>query len=68
MSDAASALTPEQRRRNLVLGSLLGLLTLVLIGTFMIIFSRNGLPKDPATWNRLQQQTAPDAGAERGKR
>ena len=54
MNAEAQLFTPEQRRRNLVLGSLLGLLSLVLMVTFMIIFIRNGLPKDPVEWKRLQ--------------
>jgi hypothetical protein len=48
--------TPEQRRRNLVLGSLLGVLSLVITAAFIVVFTRNGFPKDPQEWQRLQAQ------------
>ena len=47
-------LTGEQRRRNVVLGSLLLALVLVSIVSWMIMFSRNGFPKDPQEAKRLQ--------------
>ncbi len=56
MNASASPFTPEQRRRNAVLGSLLGLLSLVLMVSFIILFKRNGFPKDPDEWKRLQAQ------------
>jgi hypothetical protein len=46
--------TPEQRRRNAVLGSLLLAFVIVLTGTWMIVFKRNGLPKDPQEAKRLE--------------
>jgi uncharacterized membrane protein required for colicin V production len=70
VNDQADPITPDQRRRNRVLGLLLGALSLVLMVTFMIIFSRNGLPKDPAEWNRqqLKQATSQQADSDRGAR
>jgi hypothetical protein len=53
---AAPDFTPEQRRRNAVLGSLLGALVLVLLITWMIIFTRHGLPQDPEEVKRLHAQ------------
>ena len=69
MNPDQSPITPEQRRRNLVLGLLLGAFSLVLTVTFMIIFKRNGFPKDPTEWDRMQvKQATSDAHAERGAR
>ncbi len=65
MNPDPEPITPEQRRRNLVLGLLLGAFSLVLTVTFMIIFKRNGFPKDPAEWDRMQvKQAASDAHLE----
>ena len=38
------------------LGIALGLLVVALIVFFIIMFTRNGLPKDPDEWRRLEQQ------------
>jgi hypothetical protein len=59
----AQGFTPEQRRRNLVLGSLLGILVLVMIVSEMLMFKANGFPKDPDEMERLQHRTVTDAPA-----
>jgi hypothetical protein len=56
VSAATPDFTPEQRRRNAVLGLLLAALVLVLMVTWMIIFSRHGLPQDPQEAKRLHAQ------------
>ncbi len=48
------AISPELRRRNLVLGGLLGALAILLTALFVVIFIKNGLPKDPGEWRRLE--------------
>lgn len=45
-------------RRNLILGLTLAVLVLGLIVGFMVLFSRHGLPKDPALWRKMQHQQA----------
>jgi hypothetical protein len=69
VSAAASDLSAEQRRRNAVLGSLLAALVLVLMVTWMIIFTRHGFPQDPQEAKRLRaqgqaQQATPAAPAD----
>jgi hypothetical protein len=49
--------TPEQRRRNIILGSLLGLLVIVMIVSEIAMFQANGFPKDPDEWDRLQHRS-----------
>ena len=39
---------PEIRRRNLLLGWILGGLCLAIIAIFMTLFTLHGFPKDPA--------------------
>jgi hypothetical protein len=58
MSEGGDPLTPEQRRRNVVLGLALGALSLALMVGFIILFSNRGLPKDPKEWKRLQAEQA----------
>ena len=63
---AQDLFTPEQRRRNLVLGGLLGLLVLVMIASEMLMFKAYGFPKDPDEVERLQHRSpASDAFAPR---
>ena len=38
------------------LGLVLGLVVVALIIFFIIMFTRNGLPKDPDEWRRIEQQ------------
>ena len=60
----APLFTPEQRRRNVILGSLLGVLVILMIVSEILMFKANGFPKDPDEWDRLQHRTAnPDAAA-----
>lgn len=65
MSDALDAsypdFTPEQRRRNLVLGLLLGGFVLASIVAFMASFSRNGLPKSPSEVKRREARAQAEA-------
>lgn len=44
----------EVRRRNLRLGLAVGGAVLALIISFIVAFTRNGLPRDPAVWKRMQ--------------
>ncbi len=62
-SDREPLFTPEQRRRNLILGSLLGLLVIVMIASEMLMFRTNGFPKDPDEWDRLQHRSMNADGA-----
>ena len=38
------------------LGLAIGVAVLALIIILMLVFSRNGLPKDPKEWRRIEQQ------------
>jgi hypothetical protein len=49
------AMPEAVRRRVTRLGWTLGLACLALTVAFIIIFSRNGFPKDPKEYKRLQQ-------------
>jgi hypothetical protein len=61
MSDSPDALaTPEQARANRRLGILLGLLVVAVVVTFICVFTRGGLPKDPGVWRRLQLEQSGD--------
>ena len=62
-TDREPLFTPEQRKRNIVLGSLLGLLVIVMIASEMLMFKTNGFPKDPDEWDRLQHRTMNADGA-----
>jgi len=46
--------TPEQIRANRGLGLLLGALVVAVVFTFICVFMRGGLPRDPGVWRRLQ--------------
>ena len=59
VSDAVKA------RRNIHLGLLIGGLCLVQIVVFMIIFSRNGLPKDPKIWKEQKARQAQQSETDR---
>ena len=48
--------TPEQRRRNIVLGLALAGAAIAIVAVFMVQFTRHGLPKDPNVWKRLEQE------------
>lgn len=48
-------------RRNLRLGLIIGGLCLAQVVVFIIIFSRNGLPKDPKVWKEQQARQAQQA-------
>ncbi len=48
----------KKARRNIHLGLLIGGLCLAQIVVFMIIFSRNGLPKDPKIWKEQKARQA----------
>lgn len=63
MSDTSISLaTPEQVRANRRLGLLLGALVVAVIITFICVFMRGGLPRDPGVWRRLQlEQSSGDA-------
>jgi hypothetical protein len=57
-----SAIPADIRRRNLRLGLAVGGAVLLLIISFIVAFTRNGLPRDPAVWKRMQsheQSTQP---------
>lgn len=55
-SDAgAETLDPGQRRRALLWGVALGGGVLALTVGFVILFTLNGLPKDPEEWKRLER-------------
>lgn len=43
------------RRRNIVLGLLIGAACILIITVLIIFFDRGGLPKDPQVWKRMQQ-------------
>lgn len=47
-----------QAVRNLRLGLIIGALCLAQVVVFIIIFSRNGLPKDPKVWKEQQARQA----------
>ena len=47
-----------QAARNLRLGLIIGGLCLAQVVVFIIIFSRNGLPKDPKVWKEQQARQA----------
>lgn len=56
------------RRKNLILGLVLGGLSFALMVAFIIIFTNMGLPKDPKEWQRLQDlksagEAVPDGAA-----
>jgi hypothetical protein len=53
--------TPTQNRRNWVLGGIIGALVLAQVVTFIILFSRNGLPKDPDVYQEQQARAAQQA-------
>lgn len=49
---------PRQRRHAVMLGVIVGgAFVAVMIG-FIILFSINGLPKDPKAWKRLEERRA----------
>lgn len=58
--------TPEQRRRNIVLGLILGGIVLGMIVAFILTFRRHGLPKDPEVWKRLTQERSAEAAPPAG--
>ncbi len=45
-------------RRNLRLGLAIGALVVAQIVLFIILFTRNGLPKDPDIWREQQARAA----------
>jgi hypothetical protein len=51
------------QRRNLRLGLIIGGLCLVQMIVFIILFTRNGLPKDPDVWKEIQAREAQQAAA-----
>lgn len=56
---------PQQRSRARTLGLIIGTGFLAMVVAFIIIFSTNGLPKDPKEWKRLQEQrSAAGTGSE----
>ncbi len=56
MNTIDDPIDPRQRRQALVLGLGLGAACLALMVACIIMFSTNGLPKDPKEWKRLQEQ------------
>ena len=54
----ATSETNPQATRNLRLGLIIGGLCLAQVVVFIIIFSRNGLPKDPKVWKEQQARQA----------
>jgi hypothetical protein len=53
----------DVRRRNLLLGLLLGTAVLGMIALWFVVFTRSGLPKDPELWRKLHEgQAAPETG------
>jgi hypothetical protein len=55
MSDASPALaTPEQVRANRRLGLLLAAMVIAVVFTFICVFMRGGLPRDPGVWRHYQ--------------
>ncbi len=54
----ADVLDARKARRNIHLGLLIGGLCIAQIVVFMIIFSRNGLPKDPKIWKEQKARQA----------
>ena len=57
MMEVTPAANP-QAARNLRLGLIIGGLCLAQVVVFIIIFSRNGLPKDPKVWKEQQARQA----------
>ncbi|HEV8176546.1 MAG TPA: hypothetical protein VGP44_02545 [Gemmatimonadales bacterium] len=53
--------TPEQRRRNRILGWLLGAFVLAVVVGFMVLFTRRGLPKNPEVAERLLREQSAHA-------
>lgn len=53
--------TPEQRRDNRRLGLLLGAFVAAVVVSFIIAFTRHGLPKDPGVWKRLHLEESGQA-------
>ncbi len=65
VDNAVDPVDPQQRRRARALGLIIGGAFIALVVTFIIIFSTNGLPKDPKEWKRLQEQrSATGTGSE----
>lgn len=56
MNDQPVVTDPDAavRRANTRLGLLLGALVVAVVFTFIVVFTRGGLPKDPGVWRRLQ--------------
>ena len=52
------AIDAETRRRNQRLGLVLGLGVVGLVTMFIVLFTRHGLPKDPAVWRQMQAEEA----------
>ncbi len=48
--------TPEQRRRNIVLGLVLAGTAIGIVAVFMVQFTRHGLPQDPEIVRRLERE------------
>lgn len=48
-------------RRNWLLGGIIGALVLAQVVGFIILFSRNGLPKDPEVYQEQQARAAQQA-------
>ena len=55
---AHDLINAETRQRNQRLGLLLGLVVVGLVVTFIVLFTRHGLPKDPQVWRQLQAEEA----------
>ncbi len=54
--------TPEQRRRNRILGWLLGAFVVAIVVGFMVLFTSRGLPKNPEVAERLLREESAHAG------
>jgi hypothetical protein len=67
-ADLTDPVDPAQRHRARTLGLLVGGGFLALVGTFIAVFSVNGLPKDPKEWKRLQERRAAAEAEEKASR
>ncbi|MBA3685169.1 MAG: hypothetical protein H0W72_08015 [Planctomycetes bacterium] len=61
MTEMPELSTPEQRRRNVILGWKLGALVIAIVIGFMVLFTSRGLPKTPKVAERmLREESAND--------
>ena len=56
MSADGNPIDAATRRRNLLLGLGLGGFVIAVMVGFIVVFSRQGLPKDPKVWKQMQDQ------------